>query len=179
MFNPRRLTLARRRRGLSEKQLAAAICVTTRALTAYEAGEYPPANDVLSRIARVLEFPLAFFSGDDLEEPDPKGASFRSMKRMTAAQRHSALAAGAIALELSKWVDKKFKLPAPDLPDLSGEEPEAAAAILRQEWGLGELSIRNMVHLLEAKGVRVFSLLENTREIDAFSLWNEHKLTLE
>ena len=87
MFNPRRLTLARRRRGLSEKQLAAAICVTTRALTAYEAGEYPPADDVLSRIARVLEFPLAFFSGDDLEEPDPKGASFRSMKRMTAAQR--------------------------------------------------------------------------------------------
>jgi Zn-dependent peptidase ImmA (M78 family) len=58
---------------------------------------------------------------------------------------------------------------------LSGEDPEAAAAILRQEWGLGELSIRNMVHLLEVKGVRVFSLVENTREIDAFSLWNEQK----
>jgi Zn-dependent peptidase ImmA (M78 family)/DNA-binding XRE family transcriptional regulator len=175
MFNPRRLTLARRRRGLSEKQLAIALGVTTRALTAYEAGEYPPADEVLNRIARVLDFPLTFFFGDDLEEPDAKGASFRSMKRMTAGQRHSALAAGAIALEVSKWVDTRFKLPTPDLPDLSGEEPEAAAAILRQEWGLGELSIRNMVHLLEAKGVRVFSLLENTREIDAFSLWNDRK----
>src|ERR1700730_135874 len=105
MFNPRRLILARRRRGLSEKQLAAAIGVTTRAQTAYEAGEYPPGDDVLERIARFLEFPLAFFFGDDLEEPEAEGASFRSMKRMTAAQRHAALAAGALALELSKWVE--------------------------------------------------------------------------
>jgi Zn-dependent peptidase ImmA (M78 family)/DNA-binding XRE family transcriptional regulator len=175
MFNPGRLILARRRRGFSEKQLAAAIGVTARAQTAYEAGEYPPADDVLVRIAQFLEFPLTFFSGEDWEEPDAAGASFRSMKRMTAAQRHSALAAGAIALGLSKWVEGKFALPMPDLPDLSGEAPEAAAAILRQEWGLGELSIRNMVHLLEAKGVRVFSLVENTREVDAFSLWNEKK----
>ena len=29
-----------------------------------------------------------------------------------------------------------------------------------------------MVHLLEAKGARVFSLAENTRTIDAFSLWH-------
>jgi Zn-dependent peptidase ImmA (M78 family) len=28
-----------------------------------------------------------------------------------------------------------------------------------------------MVHLLEAKGVRVFALAENTRTVDAFSLW--------
>jgi Zn-dependent peptidase ImmA (M78 family)/DNA-binding XRE family transcriptional regulator len=175
MFNPRRLTVARDRRGLSKKRVAAAVGITPRAQTAYEAGEYPPADDVLARLSAYLEFPLQFFFGDDLEEPDPKGASFRSMKRMTAAQQHSALAAGALALELSKWIDRKFRLPEADLPDLSGERPETAAAILRQEWGLGELSIRNVVHLLELKGVRVFSLVENTREIDAFSLWNEHK----
>src|SRR5262249_25369006 len=29
----------------------------------------------------------------------------------------------------------------------------------------------NMVHLLESKGVRVFSLAQECREVDAFSLW--------
>ena len=42
---------------------------------------------------------------------------------------------------------------------------------VRGEWGLGERPIRNMVHLLEAHGVRVFSLVEECAAIDAFSFW--------
>ena len=30
-----------------------------------------------------------------------------------------------------------------------------------------------MVHLLEAKGIRVFSLAENTKDVDAFSVWRD------
>ncbi len=37
---------------------------------------------------------------------------------------------------------------------------------------LGERPIENMVHLLEAKGVRVYSLAENSIEVDAFALWH-------
>lgn len=37
--------------------------------------------------------------------------------------------------------------------------------------GLGEAPIANMVHLLETKGVRVFSLVEDCHELDAFSTW--------
>ena len=43
---------------------------------------------------------------------------------------------------------------------------------VRRAWSLGSLSIRNMVHLLESKGVRVFSLALDAKEVDAFSLWN-------
>ena len=32
-----------------------------------------------------------------------------------------------------------------------------------------------MLHVLEAKGVRVFSLAENTRNVDAFSSWREER----
>ena len=32
-----------------------------------------------------------------------------------------------------------------------------------------------MIHLLEAKGVRVFSLVEETRSVDAFSVWRSNK----
>jgi len=42
---------------------------------------------------------------------------------------------------------------------------------VRAAWGLGERRISNMVHLLEAHGVRVFSLAEETKSVDAFSFW--------
>ncbi|HEX4737065.1 MAG TPA: XRE family transcriptional regulator [Allosphingosinicella sp.] len=173
MFNGDKLALARRRKGLTKIALAKAVNVTPRALSAYEAGEYPPSDETCARLAEVLRFPVAFFWGESLEEFEERGVSFRSMKRMTAAQKHSALAAGSFAYEINKWIDQRFQLPLPDVPDLSGEDPEVAARILRSEWALGQYSIRNMVHLVESKGVRVYSLFENAKEIDAFSIWKD------
>src|SRR2546428_34802 len=48
---------------------------------------------------------------------------------------------------------------------------EAAAKALRVRWGLGDKPISNMLWLLEAKGVRVFSLAEENVEVDAYSFW--------
>ena len=39
-------------------------------------------------------------------------------------------------------------------------------------WGLGELPVKNMIHLLESKGIRVFSLSIDTAQLDAFSMWH-------
>lgn len=38
---------------------------------------------------------------------------------------------------------------------------------------LVNLPVRNMIHLLEAKGVRIFSLVIDAREVDAFSMWKQ------
>jgi Zn-dependent peptidase ImmA (M78 family) len=51
--------------------------------------------------------------------------------------------------------------------------PEAASESVRRSWDLGELPIKNMVHLLESKGVRVFSLSLDATEVDAFSMWHQ------
>jgi Zn-dependent peptidase ImmA (M78 family)/transcriptional regulator with XRE-family HTH domain len=173
-FNPSRLTVARKRKGLTKGGLASQIGVDLRSVSAYEAGEYLPREDTLSRIGEVLGFPREFFSGDDLEEPRPDTASFRALSKMTASQRDMALSQGAIALYLNEWLERKFELPATDLPDLSHERsPEGAAETLRRHWGIGQLSVRNMIHLLEAKGVRVYSLAVDAREVDAFSIWKD------
>jgi Zn-dependent peptidase ImmA (M78 family) len=51
-----------------------------------------------------------------------------------------------------------------------------AAEFTRAKWGLGENSpAPNMVHLLEAKGVRVFSLTPEYSDVDAFSFWHDGK----
>jgi len=173
-FNPARLTLARKRRGRTKSQLSELVGVDVRSLSAYESDEYPPWTDTLSKLANVLEFPVEFFYGPNLEEILADGASFRAMSKMTASQRHTALSQGAIALHFNKWIESRFELPKSDVPDLSHERsPEAAADSLRRYWGIGELSIRNMIHLLEAKGVRIFSLSIDSREVDAFSTWKD------
>ncbi|MCG0994849.1 XRE family transcriptional regulator [Acetobacter indonesiensis] len=171
MFNSDRLTLARQRRSLTKKQLAEHAGTTPRAITAFESGEYPPAEDTLLHLARVLDFPEHFFYKDAVDIIEEDTVSFRSLKRMTAAQKKAAISAGALAVEINDWLNHRFKLPEPEIPDLRGEAPEEAAKIVRSEWGLGHYSIKNMVHLMEAKGVRVFSLFENAREVDAFSAW--------
>jgi len=170
-FNPSRLTFARKRRGLTKTRLAKAVGVEPRSITAYESGEFCPDTSNLQRLASLLRFPLTFFYGDDLEELSPDSASFRALTKMTAAQRDTALGCGAMALRLNDWFEKRFELPEAALPDLSGEDPEAAAYMLRQHCGLGELPIKNMVHLLESRGVRVFSLSIDSTSVDAYAMW--------
>lgn len=171
MFTPSRLTVARKRRGLMKNRLAELVGLTARSITAYESGDAEPFETTIVALAAVLKFPREFFSASEIDEPIPQSASFRALTNMKASQRDAALAAGALAVELSRWVDERFKLPASEVADLRGYAPEAAADTLRSEWGLGERPIRNMIHLLEAKGVRVFSLAEQCLEVDAFSVW--------
>lgn len=174
MFNASRLTLARKRRGLTKTKLALAVDVDLRTITGYEAGEFLPSEESVGKLARVLDFPPAFFVQDDAQEPSPDAVSFRAMSKMTAGQRDIALGQGSLAFLLDDWLTHAFSLPNVDIPDLGeDQEPEAAAYALRHYWGLGELPISNMVHLLEHKGVRVYSLSVAGDATDAFSLWRE------
>ena len=130
-----------------------------------------PTDEVVARISKALSFPIDFFFGTDVDEIHENAASFRSLSSISAKERDAALAAGSLAYMLADWVEDRFDLPKPDLLDLSGDTPEIAARSLREKWGLGERPAKNMVHLLEAKGVRLFSMAENTMAVDAFSVW--------
>ena len=183
---------------MKKRELAVRIGVTERSVSGYESGDQEPEAATLKRISEALRFPEAFFFGDDPEVPTPDVASFRSLSKMTSAQRDSALGAGAVALLLSQWIEDRFDLPEPDVPDFGRErssplgiqldscsreseeypessasqDPEAAAEMLRAHWGIGELPVKNMIALLESKGVRVFSLAIDAKEVDAFSMWS-------
>jgi Zn-dependent peptidase ImmA (M78 family)/DNA-binding XRE family transcriptional regulator len=175
-FNPSRLTWARRRRGMTKTRLAAAVGVDLRSVSAYETGEFSPDAERLGQIVCALRFPEAFFFGDDLEQPALDTASFRSLSKMTAGQRDTALGSGAIALLLNEWIESRFSLPEPEIPDLGRDaSPEGAAEAVRRAWGFGELPVKNMVHVLEARGVRVYSLAIDATEVDAFSMWRQHR----
>jgi Zn-dependent peptidase ImmA (M78 family)/transcriptional regulator with XRE-family HTH domain len=172
MFNPQRLSLARKRRRLTSKGFAELIGMSPVTVTRLEKANNEPEPETVDLIAKKLGFPREFFFGDDIDDLAKDAASFRSLTSMTARERDAALASGSLAYLLSDYVAAKFNLPEPKLIDLSHERDSAAAArTLRQEWALGEQPISNMIKLLESKGVRVFSLAENTKSVDAFSCW--------
>jgi transcriptional regulator with XRE-family HTH domain len=168
-FNYSRVDLVRRRRGLTKGALADAVDISPRNLSSYEKQRQEPNTSTVVRFASALGFPKEFFYGHDLDEPTPDGASFRALSKLTARQRDQALGSGALAL--SDWIEERFALPTPDMPQWQGIDPETAADGIRQAWGLGERRIGNMVHLLEQHGVRVFSLAEEPAVVDAFSFW--------
>ena len=157
-------------------RLAQAIGVDLRSVSAFEKNEFNPSEETIQKIADALRFPLSFFMQEvELQTIDSGAASFRSLSKMSAAQRDMALYSGALTVTLNSAIEQRFELPEPTLPDFRDSEPEAAAASLRRHWGLGEQPIKNMIHLLEANGVRVFSLAIDAAEVDAFSMWREQK----
>lgn len=174
-FNPNRLRIARLRRKLTYKELAERVSMSSKMLSLYEKEDngHIPTSESLSLIARILGYPQSFFFGEDIENIDASTVSFRSLKSMKAAQQHAAICAGQLGVLVSEYMHGKFSLPAPCLPDLRGYDPGAAAETIRDSWGLGTKSIKNMIHLLESKGIRVFSLAENTADVDAFSFWKD------
>lgn len=139
-------------------------------ITALLVGEKQPSILTLHRLSDQLGFAIEFFEGDDPPEPSEDGTSFRALTSMSAKKRDEAFAAASLGMMLSGWLDQRFVLPEPDVPRYQGLDAETAAESLRSEWGLGELPIRNMIHTLEAHGVRVFSIPEECVDIDAFSL---------
>lgn len=169
LFSPQRLTLARQRRGLFIQELAGRVGVNVKTVTRWEKGAKEPESENVDALARVLKFPREFFFGD--APPRLDDGAFRSLAKMTARQRSMAMAAGSQAVALDMYISEKFKRPSPNVPDLRGFSPQNAADAVRAQWGVGYRPIPNLVHLLEKNGVRVYSLVHEGGEIDAFSTW--------
>ncbi|MBS3942411.1 MAG: ImmA/IrrE family metallo-endopeptidase [Actinobacteria bacterium] len=173
MFNAARLTQARLRRGWTKVALADAVGLTARRIASFEnEGDVPP-ESTIAALAAALRFPVEFFTRGEVAMPRSEQVSFRSLSKLTAGRRDAALAGAALAYEVASWFDDRFELPEPDLPDLRDVQPSQAAAALRSMWNLGELPAPNLVHLLEAHGVRVFSLVDDCADLDALSMWND------
>lgn len=176
MFNPMRLSIARERKAMSKKGFADAVNLATNTISRYESGDLVPSREAIERFAAVLHFPVSFFFGSDLDRPRRDNASFRGLASKSGKIMDAALASGTMAYLFDDWVweTQGYSRIEPDIPDLGGGiTPDVAAQILREQWRLGDKPIENMVHLLEAKGIRVFSLAENTKDVDAFSVWRD------
>lgn len=173
-FNPDRLQLATKLRQMTVGALSDAIGVSRRSISSYLSGDVTPSPKTVESLAEVLRLPTDFFHGDTWDLLSTESISFRSLSRMKASGRDAVRAYGTLAIQVSRWIDSQYALPAPDLPDLSQEDnSELAATYVRHSWGWGRQPIPNMVHLVEKHGVRVYSLAIETDDVDAASTWDD------
>jgi Zn-dependent peptidase ImmA (M78 family)/DNA-binding XRE family transcriptional regulator len=170
-FCPSRLRLARMRRGLKQEELAQRVGLDKTTISKYERGDRTPDAAQAVLLADCLHFPLSFFSQSDVGPITMEGVSFRARRsEVKAATRERTLASLQMASQvLEATTAQMFRLPSPDLPGITGVPPDVAADRLRSEWNLGSYPIPNMVHLLEAKGIRVYWFHEDDPSVDAVS----------
>jgi Zn-dependent peptidase ImmA (M78 family)/DNA-binding XRE family transcriptional regulator len=169
-FSATRFTVARKRRRLTLSQLSDESGISRQMLSAYTNGTKEPTRTTLVSLARIVRFAPEFLTGPDFDEIPEAAVSFRARSKLTAKQRDGALSTGSITILINEWIEERFNLPNPNVPTLPKLSPEQAAEVVRARWGLGQMPIDNVVHLLESQGVRVFSLASEFRDVDAFSM---------
>lgn len=171
MLNPERVELVRLRLGLTKIGFAEALGVERKTLQRFDAGTHDLNEQCVQRLLLLSGYPIEFFQKGSFDSPNEAAVSFRSLRSLTALPRNAAIAAGCLAFELDDWITERFALPPHDLPRLNNSNPLDAAMTVRAKWGMGVRPIANMINILEQHGVRVFSLSEETRHLDAYSFW--------
>ena len=158
-----RLRLARKRAGLSMRELADAMSpkVTAQAISKYEAGKMLPSSTVLIGLGRVLDVSLDFLMSAEIEVLEAvefrrhPGASARDRARAEAAvmdrlERYLAIEHILNIRNKADWVER---LRCDSVASESQIDEQANE--LRRIWDLGLGPIPSMCELLEKRGIKV------------------------
>ena len=181
VFDGGRLSLARLSRGLTKKQLAEKVEVTPASIGQYERGLSQPSAPVIAKLHWALRFPPEFFEGGRRRfEVRHDEAHFRRLRSTSKLERSQVLARAELLAELVAELEKYLKIPKVEIPDIpvpgdSRAEIEAAAAEVRDRWGMGIGPIPKVVRLLESKGCVVTRLTHDSANVDAFSTWMDKR----
>lgn len=180
---PSRITEARESRAMSMADLADSIDVTRQSISKYERGIIGPSPEILQSISHKLDFPIEFFYKKEMDS-SAQGSSlfFRSnaniSKKVKKACKYQIKWTDEIKKQLDKYVDfieREVPTIDSDYESISLNDIEELALTIRQEWGLGDAPIQDLIGILENKGVIVSQFATNNlcsfNNIDAFSSW--------
>ncbi len=155
--------------GLSLRELSTRVPVSAQALSQYEHGRTRPRSEILEVIADVLGTRVEQL----LRPPDEEWLGAAQIRQISIGKRKtlrkaqgSLLAMTERSLALEQRLGGGF--PSPSLPVMEEIRPirdpadaEDLAQEVRRRWGLGTGPLPKLVSLMEARGVRVFELLQD------------------
>lgn len=182
---PIRIKEAREYNRLRVTELADMIGKTRQAVSQFENGTTKPTPEVLSKIAEVTGFPIAYF----FKLPRPQQANmsqipmYRGSQTKTENLKRSYEIAAMWSADIINYLKKYVVLLDVNLPEDLEFDPfskidiyqriENIAEDVRNQWGLGKGPIHDLAGILENNGF-IFSKIPNkVKEVEAFSLWTE------
>jgi Zn-dependent peptidase ImmA (M78 family)/DNA-binding XRE family transcriptional regulator len=160
-----RLRLARKRAGLSLRELAERIGngVSAQAISKYESGKMFPSSSVLVALGRALDVSLDFLMSNQVVALE--GVEFRQHTGISATDRARAQSTVIdeieqhLALDAVLGLDSdKNELPVERVTVHSFDEVEQVANKLRRQWKLGNGPIPSVTAVLEDKGIKVIAV---------------------
>lgn len=174
-FQSDRLRLARTLRGLSQKELAAAVEVSPPTMSQYESGAITPPGDVLARLSFALGCNREFFYRQRI---DPAGTPFfRSLRSTPQRERERARSYAKFVAEVVNELERFVELPDTSFDvgirlddDDAVEAAERAADVLREHWGLPAGPVGHVVRTLEHHGAVTAAIGSFDERLDAFTL---------
>lgn len=170
LFSGQRLRLAREIRGLSQSDLARdpLVDVTSAAISQFEKPGSPvrPREATVEQFAEALGFPITFFAVTAMPSSRPDGdldrldgyGHFRSLRSLTAKQRREALSITQLVRDVVYELAQRVRLPEVAVPRLGAadiqrqSDLDAAAALVRKEWGVADGPIPDVLQLAERHG---------------------------
>lgn len=169
-FNGERLKKARLYRGLTVAELADKIDCQRQTVSMYENNRIKsPESSTVEKLSRELKFPVKYFY-----EPNCTlnvgSTYFRALLTTNKKYRNEQIQKMEFVAQVFSLLKDYIEFPELELPKVEkGTTPEEAAALLREEWGLGNKPIENLIFEVEQHGILVTNFQTLTDDIDAFS----------
>lgn len=168
-FNGARLKVARQYNTLTIGEVAEKIGVSTQAVSQFENNKTEPKTENLFQIVNLLGFPKEFYFEEDRTDVKVGTTYFRSMastsKKDQKSQIEKVKLLGIIYNCIEQFINfPKFNLRCSNIFDL-----ENLAQEVREQWGLGDGPIPNIIDVMERNGVIISSTFEENDKIDAYS----------
>ena len=175
-FNREMLALARESRGITQTELAARLGKSQAEISKYENGLKVPPEDLVERMANVLEYTAEFFYLNESIRAFGSGCVYhRKRKSATDTKLAQLLAMVNVkriqVKQLMKAVDAN---PIHSFPHLDLDEypdPSDVARALRSLWQLPPGPVQNLIRAIEDAGGIVFQCDFGTTKVDAISQW--------
>ena len=165
------LILAREARCLTQMELVAKSGIAQATLSRYEHDIIAPTPEHLECLVKILDFPASFFeqsNGDVVS-----GLVFHRKKAALAVKSQRLLIAEsklrlAGIKKLSKEIDYTLDIPPVDFERI-GEDPNSMARLVRQYWKVPRGPIKNIVALVESKGISILRFDFGSSLLDGFT----------
>lgn len=170
VFNGERLKKARIYRGLTVAELAEHLECQRQTVSMYENKKIDnPDPAVVEKMSDVLRFPVKFFYEQD-RMLNVGSTYFRALLTTNKKYRYEQIQKMEFVSAIYSFLKEYIDFPETKLPMISGNtSPEEAAEKLREDWGLGNRPIENLIYETEQRGIVITSFETSTDNIDAFS----------